>query len=179
MNMIWVWISVVAVIVYVTVFSCIFFWRSIKRRFLMVFRRKSYIEAVIFNENKQIDFVPTTLDGRKFKFKKGMYNVNDKCIRYVKSKPYIFYFKDNPNPLQLDQSYVKKGEFEIDSSTQRDIIGNKIVRDIVAENKDLTFIKIVVIIIGLMLLGYILYSTGVFDQVVGDIVVKSPPNVIR
>jgi len=76
----------------------------------------------------------------------------------------------NPNPLQLDSDACKKGVFEIDSITQDELISNKIVRDIIAENKDLTFIKIAIIIIGVMLLGYILWSTGVFDQVVADVV---------
>ena len=164
MNNFWLYYIIGAGILYVSVFVLVIFRKTLKRTFYKIFYRARYLEAIILHKNNQIVFIPVKEEQKNFSYKGGMYNIEDKCFFYLKSIPYIFYFKDNPNPLLISENLIKKTSFEIDATTQNDIVSNKIVRYIIAENNDLTLIKIIVIAIALMLLGYILYSTGALDQ---------------
>ena len=110
-------------------------------------------EPLLINSDNQVSY-----DG-------GTYNVDQECLLFDKNTPIIFYYKGIPDPI----SYIKDKkqiQVQVDSSTYTTVMKTKLIRDLLAESKQLLIIMIMCGVIALGIIIIIAGQFGLFDNLI-------------
>jgi len=107
---------------------------------------RNFIRAAFIMENGQLRHESCVYKvNNTFKLEgKCAYIVDHKLIKYDKSKPYLFYFHDNPNPITFVHSKLEISGKVISSESFFDILNSKVIKEMVSSGQAADLLLILV-----------------------------------
>lgn len=129
---------------------------------------QNYCKILMIKPNMQIAEEHVTLDDKfSFMFNNGLYTVNPRLLLWQKSRPVQVFPEGCPFPIDFNdvhQPNAKRLEALPNAENYKLAMKNKIIKDLLAENKLLIIILVAIIITGMIALAIALKVYGLLEK---------------
>ena len=127
------------------IFSIIIFFKDLQKKIkLLKASDKCIIDMMIMPSFGIKELLVEVDDEGQFEYKEGLYNTNPKLYCWKGKFAVQLHVFGNPNPLDLHN--VGLDGIKINSENQKKLFAQKIIRDLISENKMLIYILVATVI---------------------------------